>query len=125
MEECNNLLNLLDTYEGASGQKINKSKVALFFSKSIADDVRANIKLALGIPEIMQYNKYLGHPSFVGKGKKASFSYIKERVWQKLQGWEGKLLSQAGREVLIKSAIQAIPTYVMGCFKIPLARIMP
>jgi len=37
-----------------------------------------------------------------------------------LHGWEGKLLSQAGCEVLIKAVIQAIPTYVMGCFKIPL-----
>ena len=64
------------------------------------------------------YEKYLGLPSLVGRGKKASFNYIKERVWQKLQGWEGKLLSQAGREVLIKSVIQAIPTYAMGCFKL-------
>ena len=32
----------------------------------------------------------------------------------------GKLLSQARREVLIKAVIQAIPTYTMGCFKIPL-----
>ena len=56
----------------------------------------------------------------MGKGKKASFNFIKEKVWRKLQGWEGKLLSQAGREVLIKSVIQAIPTYTMGCFKIPI-----
>ena len=62
----------------------------------------------------------MGLPSLVGKGKKSSFNYIKERVSRKLQGWEGKLLSQAGREVLIKSVIQAIPTYTMGCFKIPL-----
>ena len=41
-------------------------------------------------------------------------------IWRKLQGWEGKLLSQASREVLIKSVIQAIPTYAMGCFKLPL-----
>ena len=68
----------------------------------------------------MQYEKYLGLPSFVGRGKKASFNYIKERVWRKIQGWEVKLLSQAGRKVLIKSVIQAIPTYTMGCFKIPM-----
>ena len=60
----------------------------------------------------------MGLPLLVGKGKKASFSYIKEKVWRKLQGWEGKFLSQAGREVLIKAIVQAIPTYTMGCFKI-------
>ena len=62
----------------------------------------------------------MGLPSLVGKGNKASFSYIKERVWRKLQGWEWKLLSWAGREVLIKFVIQAIPIYTMECFKIPL-----
>ena len=37
-----------------------------------------------------------------------------------MQGWEGKLLSQAGRKVLIKAVIQAIPTYAMGCYKLPM-----
>ncbi|KAL0004550.1 hypothetical protein SO802_012111 [Lithocarpus litseifolius] len=78
------------------------------------------IKGLLGVQEIRSYEKYLGLPSLVGRGKKASFNYIKERVWRKLQGWESKLLSQAGREVLIKSVIQAIPTFAMGCFKLPL-----
>ena len=40
-------------------------------------------------------------------------------MWKKLQGWKEKLLSQAGREVLIKSVIQEIPTYTMSCFKLP------
>ena len=30
------------------------------------------------------------------------------------------MLSHAEREVFIKSVIQAIPTYAMGCFKLPL-----
>ena len=62
----------------------------------------------------------MGLPSLVGKCKKASFRYPKEKVWKKLQGWEGKLLSQARQEVFIKSVIQAIPSFAMGCFKIPI-----
>ena len=38
----------------------------------------------------------------------------------KITRWEGKLLSQVGREVLIKSIIQAIPTFAMGYFKLPI-----
>ena len=120
VEECANVLNILEAYERASGQKVNREKTALFFSRSTLEDVKSSIKHVLGVQEILQYEKYLGLPSLVGKGKKSSFNYIKERVWRKLQGWEGKLLSQARREVLIKSVIQAIPTYTMGCFKIPL-----
>ena len=70
--------------------------------------------------EIKQYEKYLGLQSFVGSKKKQCFDFIKEKVWKKLQGWEEKLLSQAGRKVLIKAVLQAIPTYSMNCFKLPL-----
>ena len=70
------------------------------------------------MPEILHYDKYLGLPSLVGKGKKESFNYIKEKVWRKLQEWEAKLLSQVGREVLLKAVVQAIVTNTMGCFKL-------
>lgn len=63
------------------------------------------IKEALGLQEIVQYDKYIGLPSLVGRKKKESFNFIKEIVRRKLQEWEGNLLSQAGREVLIKAVI--------------------
>ncbi len=37
----------------------------------------------------------------------------------KLKGWKEKILSQAGREILIKVVALAIPTYTMSCFKLP------
>ncbi|KAL0409023.1 UNVERIFIED_CONTAM: putative mitochondrial protein [Sesamum radiatum] len=62
---------------------------------------------------------YLGLPSKVARSKKDLFATIKDRIWARISGWNEKLLSQAGKEILIKSVIQAIPSYAMGCFKLP------
>ena len=56
----------------------------------------------------------------VGRGKKASLNYTKDRVWSKLQGWKEKLLSQARNEVLLKAVVQVIPTLTMSCFRLPI-----
>lgn len=55
----------------------------------------------------------------VDKRKRASLNYIKERAWNKIQGWKEKLLSQAGKKVLLKSVVQAIPTFAISYFKLP------
>ena len=108
----------MQTYELCLGQQINKAKTTIFFSHSTSEEQRMKIKNTLGVEEIRSYETYLGLPSLVGKNKKASFNYIKEQVWRKLQGWEKQLLSQAGRKILIKAMVQTIPTYTMNCFKL-------
>ena len=107
-------------YERASSQQINRAKTTLFFSKPTNADIQDRIKDMLGVMVVQQYEKYLGLPSLVGRNKTESFSHIKQQIWKKLQGWESKLLSQAGREILIKVVAQALPTYTMSCFKLPL-----
>lgn len=107
-------------YEQASGQQINREKTTLFFSKAVVEEKKGEILNFLGVLEIKEYEKYLGLRAVVGRNKKASLKYIKERVWIKLQGWKTKLLSQAGREVLLKAVVQAIPTFAMSCFKLPI-----
>ena len=44
MEECANVLKILEAYEGSSGQKVNRDKTTLFFSISTLDDIKSNIK---------------------------------------------------------------------------------
>ena len=55
----------------------------------------------------------------VGKSRMASFSTIKGRIWERINGWKEKFLSHAGKEVLMKAVLQAIPTYTMSVFKLP------
>ena len=73
-QECGNVHKILAEYEEVLGQKINKQKTSLFFSKSTKVDVKEEIKNMLGVNEIRSYERYLGLPSLVGRGKKASFN---------------------------------------------------
>ena len=119
IEECNSLQRILTIYEEASGQQLNRTKTSLFFSSNKPNGIQQEIKSKFGAQVIRQHEKYLGLPSLVGKNKRNSFHAIKEKLSKKLVGWKEKLLSKAGKEVLIKAVAQAIPTYTMGCFKIP------
>jgi len=72
----------------------------------------------LDIPRETANERYLGLPVYIGKSKKKAFEHLKDRIWKRIQGWKEKMLSNAGKEVLIKAVAQAIPTYAMGCFEI-------
>ena len=50
-EECNKVLNIQETYEGASGKIVDRNKTTLFFNKSTLDDNKASIKIVLGVLE--------------------------------------------------------------------------
>lgn len=51
--------------------------------------------------------------------KEGSFKCLKDRIWEQVQGWMEKELSVGGKEVLLKSVAQAIPTYSTAYFKLP------
>ncbi|XP_030970164.1 uncharacterized protein LOC126728195 [Quercus robur] len=119
LKECDELQRLLAVYEKASGQQLNRTKTSLFFSSNTSRDVQEEIKNWFGAQIIKQHEKYLGLPSLVGKNKRTTFNAIKEKLGKVLAGWKEKLLSKAGKEVLIKAVAQAILTYTMSCFKLP------
>ena len=119
VDEGRKITKILEKYEKESGQKLNKEKTSLFFSKNMIREVQEAVKDMFGAEIILQHERYLGLPPLVGRGKRKAFNRIKDQVRRKIACWKGKLLSSAGREILIKAVAQATPTYTMNCFKIP------
>ena len=119
MEECQRLLAILEQYVAASGQAINRQKTKLFFSRNTRTDVKQNIRNMMGARIMEDCEKYLGLPMVSGKSKVNTFKDLQEKITRRVFGWKEKLISKAGREILIKTVAQAILTYYMSIFKIP------
>lgn len=117
--EANKIKEVLHSYEIFSGQAVNYQKSAIFFSSNVRRDKQAEIRNLLGVFNSIENSKYLGLPSLIGRSKKLVFRYLKDKIWQKIQGWNAKILSRAGKAVLLRSVAQTIPSYTMSCFLIP------
>ncbi|KAL0295311.1 UNVERIFIED_CONTAM: hypothetical protein Sangu_3201500, partial [Sesamum angustifolium] len=113
------ILDVLEIYRHASGQELNFVKSSVAFSKNTKSEDHRLIAATLQIRMENKMELYLGLPSKVARSKKDLFATIRDRVWQRISGWNAKLLSQVGKDVIIKSIIQAIPSYAMGCFRLP------
>ena len=55
IQECNHIQAILADYKVASGQKLNRDKTTLFFSKATSPDTQENIINLLGVTTIKQY----------------------------------------------------------------------
>ena len=89
--------------------------MAVMFIPNTGDDDRRGVMDALSIRLETMNGRYLSLPVYVGKSRCNVFAYLKERIWQRIQGWKERLLSKAGKEILIKAVAQAIPVFAMGC----------
>lgn len=119
MQEAEEILSILDRYAQASGQIINLEKSSMTFGAGTIPEARDVVHAVLGIPVVEKFEKYLGMPGVVGRSKMEVFGFLKDRVWSRIQKWNDRDFSKAGREILIKDVLQAIPTYVMSCFLLP------
>lgn len=117
--ECRNLLDILALYKRASGQAINRQKATLFFSPNTKQQVKLTIRNMLGAQVMTNCEWYLGLPMVGGKSKVNTVREVQERVTKRVMRWKEKYISKTGREVLIKTVAQAIPTYPISMFKIP------
>jgi hypothetical protein len=105
---------ILERYEMAPWQKLNKEKTSIFFSCNTSQAKREEITRLLGLSATDKYEKYLGLSTLVGQSRYEAFKGIKDKVWKRLNDWKVNFLLQAGKEILIKAVVQVIPTYCMS-----------
>ncbi|RVW95923.1 hypothetical protein CK203_025818 [Vitis vinifera] len=117
--ESRNLTQILLRYQNLSGQEINLNKSALTFSRNTDDVVKRGICSILQVEEQADPGIYLGMPAVVGKNKRQLFEFVRRKVWNRIQNWNGRRLSRAGKEICLKTVAQSIPTYVMQLLLLP------
>ncbi|KAH9786019.1 reverse transcriptase domain-containing protein [Citrus sinensis] len=118
--EARIMKSILAVYGAASGQKVNLNKSSISFSANMGEESIRQVCGILEVPATNNHGTYLGLPSQIGKKKSVVFNFIKEKVWQQLQGWSQKFLSRAGKEIMLKTVAQAGPNYAMNIYLLPL-----
>ncbi|CAL1410255.1 unnamed protein product [Linum trigynum] len=121
LQECENLIEVLNTYKELSGQRVNLAKSAVCFSKNVSGPDREFLREILGVGAVGVHDKYLGISSLIARSKMATFRFLEEKLLSRLQGWKQRTLSWATKETLIKSVALALPLHVMSYFKLPLS----
>lgn len=74
----------------------------------------------LQVSKATESTKYLGLPNMLGRNKSVIFGYLKEKVKASIQNWSAKNISRPAKEILIKMVAQALPTFAMNVFLLPL-----
>lgn len=116
--EARRILTILQTFEMASGQKVNLLKYSIFFSSNIGQESRQQLCQLLQMVEVDGACTYLGIPNIMGRSKE-TLGFLKEKVKKRIQRWDGRLILQGGKEVLVKSVAQSLHTYAISVFMLP------
>lgn len=75
----------------------------------------------MNLKDLGQHAVYLGNSLVFGRSLAKDFHHRKDKVLSTLQGWTAHHLSKACKATLIKSIVQAIPTYAMSLFFLPIS----
>lgn len=70
--------------------------------------------------EADERSKYLGLPNILGRHKSSILGFVKNKITSIIQSWSNKKFSKPSKEILIKFVLQALLTYAMIVFLLPL-----
>lgn len=114
INSCTVVKLLLDDFALYSGLSMNSSKSQVSFSpntparfmKLMSKSLKCKVSPSIGL--------YLGCILDGGISTKHNFNRILDTLQSRLEGWQGRFLSKAGRITLIKSTLFSISTYYLS-----------
>ena len=118
-KNCEAIIEVLDNFCNLVGQKVNYTKSKILFSSNVTRGRVRGICRRLGIAATTNLSKYLGFPIFHQGRVGNAFSFVVNKMQGKLAGWRSKLLSKAGKLVLVKSFAALVAEYYMQCQSLP------
>ena len=90
-----------------------------FFSRNVNHNREVEIAHAFGFSLTNDPRKYLGLPLCHKRATSNGFSYITDRLLQRLRSWKANLVSLAGCITLCSSVLAVVPSYHMQTCLLP------
>ncbi|XP_070014295.1 uncharacterized protein [Nicotiana sylvestris] len=113
------IMQVLKAYENASGQLVNKTKSVVYLHHLTDMEVVSKVERITCIHRNDFPIIYLGCPIFYARRKLEFYQPLITKVMDKMQSWQGKLLSVGGRAVLISHVLQSMPMHLLSAVNLP------
>jgi hypothetical protein len=86
----------LKTKCDGSGQKINLDKSSVFFGNNCGDQIKGRLKDCLAVHSEILNDFYLSMPTSVGESPTATFNFLYDMIWKRMNGVTDRPMSWAG-----------------------------
>ncbi|KAF7832322.1 uncharacterized protein G2W53_014655 [Senna tora] len=118
IDSCKSITDIWKDFGMMSGLCINKDKTEVKFSPNTPRRFQKLLSEILDCRTTDRFQKYLGAKIDASGRERIQFQAIYNSLKERLQVWKGKLLSQAGRLVLIKSVLSSLSTYQLSYYRL-------
>lgn len=116
--EMDVLVEIMHKFGEATGLKINRQKSTATPIRCEEVDIQQVLQ-SIGGSVATFPMKYLGLPLTLTRTRIVHLQFVLDRIRARLAGWKGKLMTIAGRRVLVRAVLSAVPTFALTVLRMP------
>lgn len=109
---------ILDKFGEATGLRANLAKSSMIPIRCSELQVQEISQTASYVITLFP-SRYLGLPLSIRKLTRADLQHLIDKIADKLPGWKAALLDKAGRLILVRAVLTAIPIYTLIAMDLP------